>query len=170
MGEWGGGGGGGGFHPPEDPLPDGEEWLTEYYDDEYMDPHAQLSQEELEEFYAQHGHPGQGGLDPRSLEEIVEHCLEPTVSGAAAHVGKLLFWCLVFRVATQSARIPPWLSHFISAATGMVALAHFFYAAVAYLIVLAVVSYLALALSWRWTERMCGAVVTATCLAINTVW
>ena len=45
-----------------------------------------------------------GGLSPYSFPEILEHCIEPTVKSALAHVGKLIVWCVIFRVTTQSAR------------------------------------------------------------------
>ena len=45
-----------------------------------------------------------GGLAPFSVSEILEHCIEPTVKSALAHVGKLIVWCVIFRVTTQSAR------------------------------------------------------------------
>ena len=48
------------------------------------------------------GQSGQTGLAPFSFSESLEHCLEPTVKDGLAHVGKLVFWCMVFRIVTQS--------------------------------------------------------------------
>ena len=45
-----------------------------------------------------------GGGGAYSFPEILEHCIEPTVRSALAHVGKLIVWCVIFRVTTQSAR------------------------------------------------------------------
>lgn len=41
------------------------------------------------------------GAQP-SFAHILEECIEPVVSGAALHVGKLIAWCFIFRVTTQS--------------------------------------------------------------------
>merc|ERR1712029_471580 len=45
---------------------------------------------------------GGGGLSPFSFQEILEHCLEPTVRDGLGHVGKVIVWCVVFRILTQS--------------------------------------------------------------------
>jgi len=47
---------------------------------------------------------GQTGLSPFSFSEILEHCLEPTIRDGAAHIGKLIFWCIVFRILTQAGK------------------------------------------------------------------
>ena len=45
---------------------------------------------------------GQTGLAPFTFSEILEHCLEPTLRDGLVHVGKLIFWCIAFRILTQS--------------------------------------------------------------------
>ena len=48
------------------------------------------------------GGDGGGGLAPFSFEDILKHCLEPTVKDGLQHVGKVILWCVVFRIITQS--------------------------------------------------------------------
>ena len=78
---------------PSELPPEGDEWLRDYYEDHYPQPHLapedMMTDEEVDDPYY-------------SMDEIVEHCIKPTVADALAHVGKLLFWCLVFRMATQT--------------------------------------------------------------------
>ena len=45
-----------------------------------------------------------GGFSPYSFPEILEDCIEPTVRDTLAVVGKLVVWCVIFRVTAQSAR------------------------------------------------------------------
>ena len=32
----------------------------------------------------------------------MEHCIEPTVSDGLKHMGKIIVWCLLFRIVTQT--------------------------------------------------------------------
>ncbi len=115
-----------------DDVPDGPEWLRHYYEDDYPDPTEGMTEEEIEEILRH-----SGGLDPYTMEQILEQCIKPVVADGAAHVGKLLFWCIVFRFSTQACnvklrlvlsiykmiyllfspivRCPLWLCHLISA-------------------------------------------------------
>ena len=45
---------------------------------------------------------GEDGFAPFTLTQIYEHCLIPNLLDAIRHVGKLLFWCIMFRVLTQA--------------------------------------------------------------------
>ena len=57
-------------------------------------PDDHLTQDDLEEEMG-------GGLAPFSVSEIMEHCIEPTVSDGLKHMGKIIVWCLLFRIVVQ---------------------------------------------------------------------
>ena len=42
------------------------------------------------------------GFAPFTLTQIYENCLVPNLLDAIRHVGKLVFWCIMFRVLTQA--------------------------------------------------------------------
>ena len=42
------------------------------------------------------------GFAPFTLTQIYEHCLVPHLLDAIRHVGKLVFWCVMFRILTQA--------------------------------------------------------------------
>ena len=46
-----------------------------------------------------------GGLAPFSVSEIMEHCIEPTVTDGLKHMGKIIVWCLLFRIVTQTVEV-----------------------------------------------------------------
>ena len=46
-----------------------------------------------------------GGLAPFSVAEILEHCIEPTVTDGLRHMGKIIVWCLLFRLVTQTVQV-----------------------------------------------------------------
>jgi len=82
----------------EDGRPmDGHEWLTEYYEDEGEYP--VLQEEERPEWADTDGDPWRQAM---SVAEVLEHCVAPTVESGAAHVGKVVAWCVVFRICTQT--------------------------------------------------------------------
>ena len=97
------------------------------------------------------------GFAPFSLTQIYEHCLVPTVLDAVRHVGKLVFWCVMFRILTQAGNratggiggMPMWTSHLASIAIGVVVLAHFFYNNALYPIALTASSFVFLHLVHR---------------------
>lgn len=83
-------------------------WLLYPEEDTLEADYPYLTEEEIENFYA-----GGGGADdgadgnigdpyPYTFWDILEHCVDPTVRGALLHIGKLMVWCLVFRISTQS--------------------------------------------------------------------
>ena len=78
-------------------LPQGEEWLTDYYDDdvytdfEPKDYEYETTDEDLD-----------GIVNSFSFQEIFQDCLRPTLESAFDPLGKLLFWCIVFRIVTQA--------------------------------------------------------------------
>ena len=83
---------------------DGDDFLTEYdyYEDDYVSPGAaagdSMTEEELRE--AMMRRPGMMMMP--SLQDILSDCIEQTVPQAMLHIGKALFWCLVFRITTQT--------------------------------------------------------------------
>ena len=38
-------------------------------------------------------------MAPFTLEEILHHCIEPTLSDGFRHVGKIIIWCIIFRIS-----------------------------------------------------------------------
>ena len=69
--------------------------------DEFEDTYAPLEEEvdyDYEEFY------NSQMMAPFTLEEILHHCIEPTLSDGFRHVGKIVIWCIIFRILTQSCR------------------------------------------------------------------
>ena len=46
-----------------------------------------------------------GGLAPFSVAEILEHCIEPTLTDGIKHMGKIIVWCIIFRVVTQLSKV-----------------------------------------------------------------
>ena len=157
------------------------QWLTEYEDDQYA---AVMDDEDLD--YVDPIYPGF-----TSFAEILEYCIEPTLRDGLLHVGKLVVWCIVFRIATQSsrdtqrkesfslskfqsnvsyfpARFPRWLCHMISVATGLICLAHFFYLNVVYLVVLSLLSLASLYLSHAVLGSNRGVSVAVASIALNT--
>ena len=81
------------------------QWLTPETSDDDGD-YLQLTEEELELLYQDdYDYPGGGAAgSSSSFADILEQCIEPTVRDAFLHIGKLLFWCLIFRIATQSSK------------------------------------------------------------------
>eukprot|EP00092_Neocalanus_flemingeri_P023063 GFUD01024999.1.p1 GENE.GFUD01024999.1~~GFUD01024999.1.p1 ORF type:complete len:544 (-),score=151.74 GFUD01024999.1:259-1890(-) len=88
-----------------------------------------------------------GGLAPFSVTEILEHCIEPTLTDGLKHMGKILAWCLVFRLATQTTKVVPWLGHAASVVSGTVLASHFFGGGVFYILGLVMMGYIMLAVS-----------------------
>ena len=88
-----------------------------------------------------------GGLAPFSVSEILEHCIEPTMTDGLKHMGKIIVWCVIFRVVTQVSRVPDWLCHLTSLVTGALVAMHFFGTAIVYILGLVLLGYIILALS-----------------------
>lgn len=125
----------------------------------YQDYEYELSEEELAEpdFYVdryfsdmmdmEDSGMGEGGLAPFSVSEILEHCIEPTLTDGLKHMGKIIVWCVIFRTVTQVSRVPAWLCHLTSVVTGAVVAMHFFGAGVLYILPLVVLGYIVIAAS-----------------------
>ena len=64
----------------------------------YLGIHALISQDDMEDEMG-------GGLAPFSVSEIMEHCIEPTVTDGLKHMGKIIVWCLLFRIVTQTVEV-----------------------------------------------------------------
>jgi len=88
-----------------------------------------------------------GSLSPFSFAEILEHCIEPTVTDGFKHMSKILIWSLIFRISTQSIEAPPWTKHAASIVTGTILASNFFNGSVFFLLTLVVLGYLVLAIS-----------------------
>ena len=108
---------------------------------------------------------GGGGLTPFSVSEILEHCIEPTLSDGLKHMGKIIIWCVIFRVVTQLSRVPAWLCHLTSLVTGALVAMHFFGTGIAYLLSLTFLGYIVLGLS----ARVRGVASAAFILSYNLV-
>jgi porcupine-like protein len=117
------------------------------------------------------------GFAPFTLTQIYEHCLVPNVLDAVRHVGKLVFWCFMFRILTQAGNratggvggMPMWTSHLASIAIGVVVLAHFFYYNTLYPLALTASSFVFLHLIHRIIGCYRGASVAIFCLSFNVV-
>lgn len=117
----------------------------------------EFSEEELAEpdFYVDRYFPDNmdmeemegGGLAPFSVSEILEHCIEPTMTDGLKHMGKIIVWCVIFRVVTQGSRVPDWLCHLTSVVTGALVAMHFFGTAIVYILGLIILGYIILSLS-----------------------
>jgi len=153
-----------------DMMEEGAPVYAEY--EEYDD----FTEEELAEpdFYVDRFYPGMdmeeemehgGGLAPFSVAEILEHCIEPTLTDGMKHMGKILAWCLVFRLATQTTRVVPWLGHAASVVSGTVLASHFFGGGVFYILGLIMMGYIMLAVS----NKVRGLACTALVLGYNIV-
>ena len=121
------------------------------------------------------GFTGDGFMAPFSLAYIYEHCLIPNMLDAFRHVGKLVLWCVMFRILTQAGNratggiggMPLWTSHLASTAIGIVVLAHFFYSNTAYPIILTATSFIVLHLTHYLIGLYRGVSMAILCLSFN---
>merc|ERR1711936_862667 len=127
------------------------------YVDRYY-PGMEMDEDEIEDF-------GGGGLAPFSISEILEHCIEPTLTDGLKHMGKIIAWCFIFRLATQTTRVVPWLGHAASVVSGTVLASHFFGGGVFYILGLIMMGYIMLAVS----NKVRGLACTALVLGYNIV-
>lgn len=137
----------------------------EYTDEELAEP----------DFYVDRFYPGMdleeddlemgGGLAPFSVSEILEHCIEPTLTDGMKHMGKIIIWCLIFRMATQTTKVVPWLGHAASVVSGTVLACHFFGGGVFYILGLVMMGYIMLAVS----SKVRGLASAALVLGYNIV-
>jgi len=134
----------------------------DYPEEEYAEP----------DFYVDRFYPGPdmdadedemqvvgGGLAPFTISEILEHCIEPTLTDGVKHMGKIIVWCLIFRMASQTTRVVPWLGHAASVVSGTVLACHFFGGGVFYILGLVTLAYIMLAISLRVRGLACAALV-----------
>lgn len=129
---------------------------------EYLDEdEEEFAREEfyVDQFYQQHDRNGElemgggGGLTPFTVSEILEHCIEPTLRDGVKHMGKIIAWCVFFRLATQSSsQAVPWLCHCASIVSGALLASHFFGSSVFILFLLMTLGYFVLVLSPRRTR------------------
>jgi len=145
----------------------GEEDLAEpdFYVDRFF---SDLELDEMEE--------EGGGLAPFSVSEILEHCIEPTLTDGMKHMGKIIVWCIVFRTVTQTSSVPSWLHHLASMVTGSLVAMHFFGTGVSYILSIILLGYIMLSISRRVRGQACAAlilsfnIVSETWLAEPVVW
>eukprot|EP00094_Tigriopus_californicus_P007808 TCALIF_07520-PA protein Name:"Similar to PTGR1 Prostaglandin reductase 1 (Homo sapiens)" AED:0.13 eAED:0.13 QI:0/0.75/0.55/1/0.87/0.88/9/0/834 len=153
-----------------EPLYMDGDYLNEYYDNDYPEPlweTVEDSDPTDDPAFSDHDQPWKMN---HSLEEILEYCVQPTVRDAGLHIGKVVLWAGLFRLATQlSPSIRPWMRHTMAVITGLIAAAHFFYTNVAYLVCLACLSYLVLVVSHGIWGHWRGPLMTVTCLGFNLV-
>jgi len=139
-----------------------EEYMEEEYaePDVYVDryyPGMEMDEEDME--------LGGGGLAPFSVSEILEHCIEPTLTDGLKHMGKIIAWCFIFRMATQTTKVVPWLGHAASVVSGTVLASHFFGGGVFYILGLVMLGYIMLAVS----NKVRGLASAALVLGYNIV-
>ena len=69
-----------------------------------QDIYAKPIEEEVDyhDYYADGDSNDGDEFAPFTLTQIYEHCLVPNILDAIRHVGKLVFWCIMFRVLTQA--------------------------------------------------------------------
>ena len=115
-----------------------EEELAEpdFYVDRYFNSMEMMEEDEMG-----------GGLTPFSVSEILEHCIEPTLTDGLKHMGKIIVCCVIFLVVTQLSKVPPWLCHLTSIVTGALVAMHFFGTGIAYILALIILGYIVLGLS-----------------------
>ena len=144
-----------------------EEDYHDYYHDQDLEGHHNMD----DVFY------GGDGFGMETLTQIYEHCLIPTLMDAIRHVGKLVFWCIMFRILTQAGNratggvggMPMWTSHLASIAIGVVVLAHFFYYNTVYPIALTASSFVFLHLLHRILGCYRGAGMAIFCVSFNII-
>lgn len=72
-------------------------FVSEYFDDPYESPKVEID-------YDYEDVLNGNMLSPFSFGEILEHCIEPTLQDGLKHIGKLILWCVIFRVLSQSCK------------------------------------------------------------------
>ena len=140
-----------------------EDYLEEEFaePDVYVDryyPGMEMDEDEMEDF-------GGGGLAPFSISEILEHCIEPTLIDGLKHMGKIIAWCFIFRMASQTTKVVPWLGHAASVVSGTVLACHFFGGGVFYILGLVMLGFVMLAVS----NKVRGLASAALVLGYNIV-
>jgi hypothetical protein len=74
------------------------EILTEYYDDPYQHSRQEDGDYDYEDIL------NSNMYSPFSFNDILEHCIEPTLKDGLKHIGKLIVWCVIFRILSQSGK------------------------------------------------------------------
>ena len=91
----------------ESELLEPEDYVDQYY--HHVD--HMMDQEGLDDL--------DNGLSPFTMSEILHHCIEPTLSDGLKHTGKIIVWCIIFRIVTQMVSTPMWVKHATSIITGI---------------------------------------------------
>ena len=82
------------FFDDAGPFPGLDDHDIQYYD--YQSPNEE--DVDYEDFF------NSNMMSPFSFNEILEHCIEPTLTDGLKYIGKIIAWCLVFRIVTQSCK------------------------------------------------------------------
>lgn len=105
-----------------------------------------------------------------TFNEILENCLIPTLEQGYGHIGKVIIWCAIFRVVTQtSSKVPSWLSHCFSVIIGLILLFHFFYTNVIYQVGLVISAWLILHISHKIGYGCRGFLSAILCVSYNMI-
>jgi len=132
----------------------------DYVDQFYHTDASMMDQEDLEGM--------EGGLSPFTVAEILHHCIEPTLMDGVKHTGKIIIWCVIFRITTQiTTSTPAWIKHGLSIVSGCLLAGQFFNTGVFYLLGLVTLGYLALITSHLSVGRGRGVAAAMVAVAYN---
>ncbi|CAB3369501.1 Hypothetical predicted protein [Cloeon dipterum] len=141
-----------------------------------MEDFSDYENENFEEDYYgsyEQGYPHSDGWSDEeegagvSLSELYSLCLLPSVSEGIVHVAYLLLWCFIFRITTQTVKLPVVASHAISAASGLLVLNFFFGSTAHYVLVLGIIFYLILFFTSFSLNKWIGVVTSVSCIVIS---
>ena len=110
-------------------------------------------------------------FSPYSFDEILENCIIPTATDALKELLPVVFWCIVFRILTQSfTTVPPWLKHSTSVIYGTIIAFQCISWSIKYLFGLTLMSYLILGFSHNYVQFSRGPLSFVVCLSFNMIW
>ncbi|XP_023213517.1 protein-serine O-palmitoleoyltransferase porcupine-like [Centruroides sculpturatus] len=98
-----------------------------------------------------------------SIQNIWEDCLHPTLNDGFNSSFRLLMCCLLLKFIKSLNYLPSSVIHLTSAGTGLYCLYYFFEELIIYVIILAIIGYLTLAIVHITLRRYCGYVCFAVC-------
>ena len=137
------------------------------FDHEFEDFNEPIDEEidyDYEEFY------NSQLMTPFTFNEILENCIEPTLSDGSKFVGRVIIYCILFRILTQStSKTPKWLVHFLSGAIGILVSAQFFYTNVIYQILLTFLAWIMLHISNKIGHGCRGLLSAILCVSFNMI-
>jgi len=131
----------------------------DYVDQFYHADSSMMDQEDLDGM--------ESGLSPFTVSEILHHCIEPTLTDGVKHTGKIIVWCVIFRLTTQVTATPDWMKHAMSIVSGSLLAAHFFNTGVFFLLGLVTLGYSTLITCHLGVGRARGVAAALACVAYN---